>query len=386
MKKLLVILILGMLSCKKEIPNIVIPAPQTTIVNTITQTKKINYQLFFNFDSLQRVSGYEVMNGPIVIDFDNNGRYDIVVNRRNMSRTQTTYVYEMLNPIVILDNGQIKELPNLWKGGTTPAVADFNGDGFNDIAIMDNGPEFWDLNSNPTKTPLTVYWNHKGVFDGSNTIVTPLTNGCFNIATLDADKDGSFELVPMGIDGGDFRYKFNGTSFDKIEIKGILNISGSPAIFEDFDNNGTLDVFSFGFSNGRRMEFAIPAIINSALNNPNIEYLTLPTQHTINTAMTADVKGNGLKDIIFVCQSQANGGQTLEKKHYLYYYENMGNGKFALNKDKLPKYIIPANNYPMLYLLTDIDGDGDVDFYNVNSLFKILFINDGKGNLKNGLQ
>ena len=113
MKKLLVILILGMLSCKKEIPNIVIPAPQTTIVNTITQTKKINYQLFFNFDSLQRVSGYEVMNGPIVIDFDNNGRYDIVVNRRNMSRTQTTYVYEMLNPIVILDNGQIKELPNL---------------------------------------------------------------------------------------------------------------------------------------------------------------------------------------------------------------------------------------------------------------------------------
>jgi hypothetical protein len=134
------------------------------------------------------------------------------------------------------------------------------------------------------------------------------------------------------------------------------------------------------------MEFAIPAIINSALNNPSIEYLTLPTQHTINTAMTADVKGNGLKDIIFVCQSQANGGQTLEKKHYLYYYENMGNGKFALNKDKLPEYIIPANNYPMLYLLTDIDGDGDVDFYNVNSLFKILFINDGKGNLKNGLQ
>jgi len=133
------------------------------------------------------------------------------------------------------------------------------------------------------------------------------------------------------------------------------------------------------------MEFAIPAIINSGLNNPNIEYLILPTGHTINTAMTADIKGSGLKDIIFVCQNQANGGQTLEKKHYLYYYENVGNGKFILNKDKLPEYIIPANNYPMLYLLTDIDGDGDVDFYNVNSLFKILFINDGKGNLKNGL-
>ena len=59
--------------------------------------------------------------------------------------------------------------------------------------------------------------------------------------------------------------------------------------------------------------------------------------------------------------------------------------EFTLNKDKLPEHIIPANNYPMLYVLKDIDGDGDIDFYNVNSLFKILFINDGKGNLKNGL-
>ena len=374
MKRLLVILILGMLSCKKEIPNILIPTQQT---------KKVNYQLFFNFDSLQKVSGYEVMNGPIVIDFDNNGRYDIIVNRRNMSRTQTTYVYEMLNPIVILDNGQIKELTNLWKGGTTSTVADFNGDGFNDVAIMDNGPEFWDLNANPIKTPLTIYWNHNGIFDGTNTIVTPLTNGCFNITTLDTDKDGSFELVPMGIDGGDFRYRFNGISFDKIEIKGIPNISGSPAIFDDFDKDGTLDVFSYGFSNGKRMEYAIPAIINSALTNPDIQYLTLPTGHTINTAMTADIKGNGLKDIIFVCQNQKDGGQNLEKKHYLYYYENMGNGKFILNKNKLPEYIIPASGYPMLYVLKDIDGDGDVDFYNVNSTFKVLFINDGKGNLKN---
>ena len=59
MKKLLVILILGMLSCKKEIPNIVIPTPQTKIVDTIVQTKKVEYQLFFDFDSLKRVSGYD---------------------------------------------------------------------------------------------------------------------------------------------------------------------------------------------------------------------------------------------------------------------------------------------------------------------------------------
>ena len=40
----------------------------------------------------------------------------------------------------------------------------------------------------------------------------------------------------------------------------------------------------------------------------------------------------------------------------------------------------------MMYLAKDVDGDGDVDFYNANSNYKALFINDGKGNFKNGLQ
>lgn len=378
MKRIIILLItIALASCEKEIVE--------PVVNKPIEIIKPKPQLAFDFDSLQRATGYEVMNGPIVIDYDNNGRYDLIVNRRNMSRTQTTYIYEMLNPIVILDNGSIKELTNLWKGGVTSAVGDFNGDGLDDIAIMDNGPEYWDLNSNPTKTPLTVYWNSKQSFNGSNTIVTPLTNGCFNIGILDSDKDGAFELMPMGIDGGDFRYKFNGKSFDKIEIKGIPNISSAPSIFEDFDKNGTLDVFSFGYSAGRTMEFAVPVIITNALSNPIVEYIPLPKGYNINTAVIADFKGNGLKDIIFVCQKEGDGGVVLERKHYIYYYENLGNGKFILNTTKLPQYIIPNSGYPMQYMAKDYDGDGDVDFYNMNLKFKLLFLNN-KGIFTNGLQ
>ena len=76
---------------------------------------------------------------------------------------------------------------------------------------------------------------------------------------------------------------------------------------------------------------------------------------------------------------------VVENKHYIYYYENMGNGNFTLNNKKLPEYVIPKSGYPMMYLAMDIDKDGDIDFYNANSNYKALFINDGKGNFKNGL-
>ena len=119
MKKITTILLLLLLiSCNSDL---VIPIEeeeriQNKLSESVEKEKIIqnitsNPQLAFDFDSLRIASGYEVMNGPIIVDFNNNGRYDLIVNRRNMSRTETTYVYELLNPIVILDNGNIIEIP-----------------------------------------------------------------------------------------------------------------------------------------------------------------------------------------------------------------------------------------------------------------------------------
>lgn len=393
MKKLLgIILILTIVSCQKDIvriqptPTVEIPSKIDTNKITIDTNKLsiVNYQLTLSFDSLSKI-GYDV-SAPIIIDYDNNGRYDMIINRRKSSRTATTYSYEMLNPVVVLDNKTILEITNLWKGGTTADANDFNGDGYIDIVVMDTGPEYWDLHGNPQKTPLTVYWNNKGKFDGQNTIVKEMTSGCFCISSVDANKNGKCEIIPMDEQNVDFKYEFNGKSFDKIKITNLPNISHSPMLFRDFDRDSNIDVFSFGFSNGQNINFSKPAIIlGFNFVSPQINYLPLPKGIVINSAVAADFKGNGLNDIICVGLNQGEGGMVLERKHYIFYFENMGNGVFVLNKNKLPEFIIPQNGYPMLYLAKDIDNDGDIDFYNMNSTFNFYYLNS-KGDFKNGLQ
>ena len=258
---------------------------------------------------------------------------------------------------------------------------------YNDIVVADIGPEFWDLNSNPPKTPLTVYWNNKGIFDGSNTIVQELHNGCFSINTCDIDKDGIFEIIPMQNQFEDFIYEYNGSSFIKTKITHLPNISHSAAIYSDFDGDKNIDLFCWGYDISGNLSNFKPTIINN-FNNPSLfKRFDLPNNFYVNLLLSGDFDKNGYVDFIMIGMLQGEGGAPLNRNHYFFYIENKGNNIFELNKSKLPEYITTSNNgYPMLYTVNDIDNDGDLDFYNINSAMNLFFINDGKGNFKNGLQ
>jgi len=363
----LLIVSLFFFSCKKTIE----PKPDPT-----PEPKEL--QLSIAFDSLRVATGNEIANGPFLFDFNGNGRYDIIVNRNRASRTATSYTYELLNPIVILDDKRIVEITNVWKGGTTSAVADFNGDGYKDIAVMDNGPEFWDLNPNPPKTPLRVYWNNRGTFDGSNTFVKEMTNGCFNINSGDVDKDGKFEIIPMGDQLEDFSYEFDGSIFIKTEITHLKNISHTPALYGDFDKNGSIDIFSWAFDISGQLSLAKPTIIHNAASPTSYFRVNLPENYYVNLLLSGDFDKNGFVDFILIGRKQGPGGIPIDANHYLYYIENKGGANYISNTTKLPEYIIPAFNkgYPMLYTVQDFDGDGDLDFYNVNSALNIYFLNN----------
>lgn len=355
-------------------------------IDTVAKITKKEYQLFLDFDSLKQKTGIEVMNGPIIIDYNNNGKYDIIVNRRIMNRTSDAYTYELLNPVVILDNKEIIEITNMWKGGTTSAVADFNGDGFLDICIMDNGPEYWDLNPNPKKTDLIVYWNVNGVFDGTHTFVKEMTNGCYNINTGDVDGDGKYEIIPMGNQFEDFSYEFDGNTFVKTEITNLKNISHSPALYGDFNNDNRVDIFSYGFHQTGILDLFKPTIIHNAQSSTEFNQFDLGEKVHVNIMLSGDFDKDGFTDFILIARKEGPGGAPLNGNHYLYYIKNNGGKNYIIESDKLPQYLNPSLNsgYPMFYIASDIDGDGDLDFYNINSKLNIFFINDnGKFKLVN---
>ena len=164
MKKLLVILILGILSCKKEIPNIVTPIPQTKVIDTKvidtkvqpfikikTQVSPINigtsfynkldkdYNPFSKFKSL--ISPKDHIGAAwSYIDFDKDGDDDFIVATQpdNSEIEQTNHIYLIKN-----DGGNF----SLWKtlnGFVFPRrglLGDYDGNGYLDYLVADQGLE-----------------------------------------------------------------------------------------------------------------------------------------------------------------------------------------------------------------------------------------------------
>jgi hypothetical protein len=120
--------------------------PITQINDTSTNVK---FKEFIYSENEVRKMGVDV-SAPILFDYNSNGKYDIIICKKVGIRNGNKYTYDRLNPIVILDNNQIKEITNLWKGGSSVTTGDFNGDGYIDIAEFDNGPEFYDIDPLPT--------------------------------------------------------------------------------------------------------------------------------------------------------------------------------------------------------------------------------------------
>lgn len=359
MKRLLVILILGMLGCKKDLPI------QIQTINKIVDTIPIVQFKEFTFSGLSvNHMGYDI-NAPIFIDYDGNGKLDMILSQRKQQRIGNIYTYDLLNPIVILENGQKEEIKNLWKGGYPVATGDFNGDGFMDVVEMDNGPEYWDLNPLPYKTPLTVYWGNKMGLTAEKTIVdsTILTYNVFGMNTGDIDADGKDEIFRYDPDNN--YYKYVDGKFIKVKSKSQQQISALDYV-GDLNNDQKSD--------GIEYKWGKITILFDLLNYTNQKIvLNLPDSMGVDKVIVSSFFGK--KDIILICQKQPDASSApIEHRHYFLYYKNENNN-FILDESMLPKYVEYKYSGNPTYLAKDYDKDGDIDFYNANIDTDAIFIN-----------
>jgi hypothetical protein len=325
------------------------------------------------YDSLSR---YKQISQNALIDFDNNGRYDMITMRHNQSVVGTKINYELLDPYIVMDDGTIKDITNMWKGGSELTSGDYNGDGYKDIAVFDNGPDnLWNIVSNPDKTPVTVYWGDRGGPNGEKTIVTNVYDNSFVLVS--GKISNTKDVLILGKPNSETYYEFNGTEFVMKSFPTIDNIGRSQQggwtmnqhSYEDVNNDGVSDLIYFCVEKPK----IVYDVFNTAKSSFTFE--DMPSGYLSARAMTGDFRKVGRKDIIFIAQRvNVDNHFVLENKHYYFYYENNGNGSFTLNKEIMPVDGTPYKTFGLPnFVVADCNFDGYLDLFNVNASMNAFF-------------
>ena len=83
------------------------------LISQINDTStNVKFKEFIYSENEVRKMGVDV-SAPILFDYNSNGKYDIIICKKVGIRNGNKYTYDRLNPIVILDNNQIKEIKGL---------------------------------------------------------------------------------------------------------------------------------------------------------------------------------------------------------------------------------------------------------------------------------
>lgn len=205
---------------------------------------------------------------------------------------------------------------NLYDHGSGIAIADFDGDGRDDIYFLNQlGPNA--LYRNKGDGTFEEVTQQAGVAIGDRV--------CVAAVFVDYDNDGKPDLFVTTTRGGNilFRNEGNGKFKDVTKEAGLTHIGHSQTpLFFDFDNDGLLDLF----------------LPNTA------EWTT----ETYDPAAKYFVGKAQLRDVF------------LSKREYNVLYRNMGNGKFV---DVTEKAGLKGAGWASQCVTFDYDGDGFMDLF-----------------------
>ena len=371
---------------------------------------KAPFLLFAEDCCIRSASGlYTVGDDRILLaavgDFDGNGFDDVLMTFPGYDDSNGNKISSEIRIYRQNTDGTLEEATNIIVEGPIPAtqltrrtfVADFNGDGTDDVFLANHGLEL------PTTNPGTD-WHEPDTLllsTPNNTLVDASTNLPANDfyshggAVGDIDNDGDVDILtntsnwpPPGIQV----YINDGSGNFTLENFRIPQYEYLPGLFTgvagdlwieliDANNDGYLDLFKAG---------ATPVEHYIALNDGNGDFTKIPSISLpalfpadifIEGGNVADLNMDGLDDLLVV-----NTDRTFNPwNHELQLLISNGDGTF--NDETFMRLPSPADiTTNALTYITDLNQDGKPDILNTlrgagNPLLD-FYVNDGIGNFE----
>lgn len=309
--------------------------------------------------------GYTTSNAHAQLDYDKDGRLDIVIQTTNFDEVAGDPILVMHN-----DGGGNFSIKYTFPGveqGRRAIVNDFDGNGFLDVIVAGQAGEVPRLPSTPSQNDPSRYQNPILIKFGSGapsaTILSDFRAINHSVAAGDINNDGKVDILAphflsnmpfyAGINNG------NGTFTRKEIITGLTLQERTWVELFDINSDGYLDIFMAPSGNEQTRVYLGSANGFSASNS--ILFPNIPEFGITYTFQYVDFNSDGKIDIILNRIKHVNNPYGAFKLQFL---RNDGNAfsdvsSMQIDKQTIPLIGDPSNPPKWFDYLDQIDIDGD---------------------------